>query len=275
MRSPADVAPSAAWRWVVLGVVGALFAVPIIAMAEFTLRSASGLTFDRWAALGEGLASGDRTYRTLAEGIGTSLLLALLTAVVVVALLVPAMVLVRLRAPRLQRWLEIICILPISIPAIVLVVGLAPVYSAVARAVGSSAWPLTFAYAVVALPFAYRAIEAELRLVDVRTLSEAGRSLGAGTARIIVEVIVPNIRRGILTACIITVAIVLGEYTIAALLNRTVLQTALVQVQQSDAYASVIVSLVALAFAFTLLLVIAVVGSDPLRARARKRRRRA
>jgi putative spermidine/putrescine transport system permease protein len=276
-RRASDVAPAPWARWTILGVVGALFAVPIVAMLEFTLRTRDGLTLDRWGALVDGLASGSRAYRALGEGIGVSLGLSVITAVLVVALLVPTMVLVRLRAPRLQRWLELVSILPISIPAIVLVVGLAPVYSAIARTVGSTPWPLALAYAIIAMPFAYRAIQADLRLVDVGTLTEAGRSLGAGFARTLVEIVVPSIRRGILTACILTVAIVLGEYTIAALLNRVVLQTALVQVQQSDAYASVIVSLLALGFAFVLLLGIAVAGSDPLRAvrvRAPKIRRR-
>lgn len=259
-RRASDVAPAPWARWSILGIVGALFAIPIVAMVEFTLRTRDGITFDRWTALAEGLASGSRTYRMLGEGIAVSLGLSVVTGVLIVAILVPTMVLVRLRVPRLQRVLEMISILPISIPAIVLVVGLAPVYASIARVVGSSAWPLALAYAVVALPFAYRAIQAELRLVDVGTLTEAGRSLGAGFTRTLVEIVVPNIRRGILTACILTVAIVLGEYTIAALLNRIVLQTALVQIQQADAYASVIVSLVALAFAFVLLLVIAIAG---------------
>jgi len=269
-RRASDVAPAPWARTTILAVVGLLFAIPLVAMVEFTVRTREGVTLDRWVALGEGLASGSRTYRMLGEGIAASLGLSVATAVLVVAILVPTMVLVRLRAPRLQRWLELVSILPISIPAIVLVVGLAPVYSSIARVVGSSTWPLAFAYAVVALPFAYRAIQAELRLVDVGTLTEAGRSLGAGFARTLVEIVVPNIRRGILTACILTVAIVLGEYTIAALLNRIVLQTALVQIQQADAYASVIVSLVALAFAFVLLLAIAIAGGGQPRSRTPK-----
>ena len=38
---------------------------------------------------------------------------------------------------------------------------------------------LCFAYVVLVLPYAYRALDAGLRAIDVRTLSEAARSLGA------------------------------------------------------------------------------------------------
>ena len=266
-RSPADIGPGRAARWAILGIVGLLFAIPIVSMIEFTVRGglAGGLTLQHWADLWQGLADGDRAYRTLSEGFANSMQLAVLTVVIVLGLLVPTMVLVRLSAPRLARWLELVCLLPITIPAIVLVVGLAPVYGAMAQVVGSTPLTLALAYGVLALPYAYRAIQSDMQLVDVETLAEASRSLGAGWLRTLWSAILPNIRRGVLTASIITVAIVLGEFTIASLLNRNVLQVALVRIKQTDAWASVIVSLLALAFAFTLLIVIARVGAGPRR----------
>ncbi|MBO9578916.1 MAG: ABC transporter permease, partial [Microbacteriaceae bacterium] len=69
-------------------------------------------------------------------------------------------------------------------------------------------------------------------------------------------VVLPNIRRGIVAASFITVAVVLGEYTIALLLNRQNLQTAIVMVSKFDPFAPVIVALLSLAFGFVLLLVL-------------------
>ena len=112
-----------------------------------------------------------------------------------------------------------------------LVVGLAPVYSVVAQLFGGATWTLAFAYGITVLPYAYRAIQANLDAVDVVTLSEAARSLGAGWvhgARRACSL--PNLRRGVLAAAFISVAVVLGEFTIASLLNRRNLQTALLQV---------------------------------------------
>nr|BFF12923.1 hypothetical protein GCM10025699_42260 [Microbacterium flavescens] len=146
-------------------------------------------------------------------------------------------------------------------PAIVLVVGLAPVYSAVTRVAGSGAWTLAFAYGITVLPYAYRAVQSDLAGTDLRTLTEAARTLGAGWPQIMLRVVVPTLRRGLLAAAFITVAVVLGEFTIASLLNRVTLQTALVQVSKSDPYAAVVFALLALGFAFVLLVVIGRIGS--------------
>jgi putative spermidine/putrescine transport system permease protein len=115
-------------------------------------------------------------------------------------------------------------------------------------------------------PFAYRAIQANLDGVDVRTLSEAARTLGAGWGSVLLRVLVPNLRRGILAASFIAVAVVLGEFTIASLLNRVNLQTALVVVGKNDPYTAVILSLLALLTAFLLLILIGRLGGERRRA---------
>ena len=97
--------------------------------------------------------------------------------------------------------------------------------------------------------------------VPVVTLSEAARSLGAGWLSVLGRVLLPNLRRGVLAAAFISVAVVLGEFTIASLLNRRNLQTALLQVSQSDPWVAVILALLSLLFAFVLLLLIGRLGS--------------
>ena len=85
------------------------------------------------------------------------------------------------------------------IPAIVIVVGIAPIYRCMGQHLGAvGASPLTLALIdiILVLPFAYRAIDASLRSIDTATLAEAARSLGAGWPRTIFQVIVPNIRGG-------------------------------------------------------------------------------
>ena len=262
-RSGVHPGPSTVTRWVIVAVIGLLFLVPIASMLEFTLRGGlgGGYTLDRWAAVFGGGLTGE--YKPIVTGLTNSLVLAVVTVAVMLVLLVPTMVLERIRFPKLQRVLEFVCLLPITIPAIVLVVGLAPVYSVVARMFGSGVWTLAFAYGVIVLPYAYRSIQANLQAVDVVTLSEAARSLGAGWATILFRIVVPNIRRGLLAAAFIAVAVVLGEYTIAALLNRVNLQTALVVVSKADPYIAVIIALLALVFAFVLLVAIGRIGGGP------------
>ncbi|MDJ0334421.1 ABC transporter permease subunit [Salinibacterium sp. G-O1] len=253
--------PNRVTRAVILGVVGGIFAIPIIAMIQFTFRDglAGGYTVTHWTGLiGEDAA---RTYRILFQAIGNSVVLAIVTVAIVLLILLPTMILVHLQFPKLKRVLEFICIVPITVPAIVLVVGLAPVYAIVVRLFGSGAWTLAFAYGITVLPYAYRAIQSNLDAVPVVILSEAARSLGANWPTVLRLVLLPNLRRGVLAAAFIAVAVVLGEFTIASILNRTNLQTALLQVSQSDPYVAAIFALLALALVFGLLLLIGRLGA--------------
>jgi putative spermidine/putrescine transport system permease protein len=249
-----------ALRWTVLIVLGVFFLLPLVAMVEFTTRGVGGsVSFDTWRLL-VNWPELSRTYPDLSEGIVASLGQALLTAVLMLVLLVPTAIWVRLRLPGLRRLVEFICLLPLTIPAIVLVVGLAPVYAWVTYFLGGSSLTLTFAYTILVLPYAYRAIDAGLSAIDVRTLAEAARSLGASWATVMWRVVLPNIRSAVLSAAFLTVALVLGEFTIASLLHRTNLQVAIEFLGKSSATMSVAVSLAALLLAFVLLLLLSLIG---------------
>ena len=253
-------APSPAAMWTILLLAGAVFIVPIIAMVQFSLRvgQTGKLGFLHYTSI---FTSADGTYDVLFEGIGNSLVICLITVLIVLVLLLPTMIFVELKFPRLRRVLEFVCIIPITIPSIVLVVGFVPVYSVVARVFGSEPWTLALAIGVIVLPYAYRPIAANLASIDVLVLGEAARSLGAGWSSVITRIILPNLRRGILSSCFITIAVVLGEYTIASFLSQTTFQTSLILLQQTDPYVAVIFAVAALVFAFLLLLLIGRLGS--------------
>jgi putative spermidine/putrescine transport system permease protein len=242
------------FRWAVVLVLGVFFLLPLVAMVEFTTRDdQTWPLLANWPRLSS-------TYPDLASGILASLGQAALTSLLMLILLVPTAIWVRLRLPRLRRVVEFLCLLPLTIPAIVLVVGLAPVYAWVNYFVGGSSLTLVFAYTILVLPYAYRAIDAGLSAIDVKTLAEAARSLGAGWTTVMVRVVLPNIRSAVLSAAFLTVALVLGEFTIASLLHRTNLQVAIEFLGKSSATVSVAVSLVTLLLAFVLLLLLSLLG---------------
>lgn len=260
-------------RWtsaIILVTVGVLFVIPLAALLEFTFRNGTsgGFTLAHYAALAD--PANEATYQPLFQGLVASLVIALLVVAIVLLVLLPAQIITTLRYPRLRRLLEFVCILPITIPTVVLVVGFVPVYAVVAQLFGSDAWTLCFAIGVIALPYAFRPIAANIAAVEMVLLSEAARSLGASWGAVLWRVLLPNLRRGILSACFLTVTVVLGEYTIASFLSRTTFQTALVLVQQTDPYVAAIFSLAALVFGFALLIAIGRIGTvrRPSRTRA-------
>jgi putative spermidine/putrescine transport system permease protein len=249
------------FRRAVLGVTGAVFAIPLVAMLEFTTRGPGGTRSGQtWALLTDPGAVRVESPE-LYDGLRASAALVVLTVALMLLLLVPTMTWVRLRLPRWQRPLEFVCLLPLTIPAIVLVVGLAPVYAWVTYFLGESSATLFLAYTVLVLPYAYRALDAGLSAIDVRTLSEAARGLGASWFTVLWRVVLPNLRTAVLSASFLSVALVLGEFTIASLLNRENLQVGINQLGQRDSSLAVAVSLLALVLAFVLLLVLGLLAS--------------
>jgi putative spermidine/putrescine transport system permease protein len=243
------------FRVVVLAFAAAFFLTPILAMLEFSTRG-TGLgaarTLTSWRQI--------FGYPDLIAAIQVSLELAAITSIAGLLLLVPTMIWVRLRVPWLRRPIEFLCLLPLTVPAIVLVVGLAPVYAWVSYFFGDSTLTLAFAYVVLVLPYTYRVLDAGLSAIDVQTLSEAARSLGAGWGTVMWRIVVPNMRSALLNAALLSVALVLGEFTIAQLLNFQNLQVAINMLGRANAGVSIAVAVASLFFAFILLVGLSFVG---------------
>ena len=236
------------WRRALMLVPFVLFfGLPLYSMADFSTRTATGT--DRSMKAWGDLLRDDQLYTAVI----TSLSLAALTVGLMLALLVPTMIWVRLRVPQARRTIEFLCLLPLTIPPLVIVVGMRGVYEWVTYFLGESALTLTFVYVVLVLPFSYRAIDAALSSIDVNTLAEAARSLGAGWATTIFRIVVPNIWSGILSAAFISVAVVLGEYTIASLAGYQNLQVVIVLIGKVDGPTSVAASFATLVFGFILI----------------------
>src|SRR4029078_2722757 len=173
--------------WVAFGL---FFLFPLYAMADFSTRNliSGGRTLRAW----QNLVADEALYQSIV----ISLLLAVFTVVGMLLILLPTMISVRLRTPWAKGMVEFLCLLPLTIPALVIVVGLRNVYLWGTCFFGEPALTRTFVSVVLVLPFAYRSIDAALASIDLKTLAEAARSLGAGWATNILRVVVPHILFG-------------------------------------------------------------------------------
>ena len=246
------------FRYLVFAVFGLFFILPLLAMLRFSLE---GAQLGTWSLAAWKEIVSYPGPPPLLSSVEITLELAVITSAVVLVLLVPTMIWIRLRVQWIGRAFEFLCLLPLTIPGIVLVVGLAPIYNFI-RHYQLSALQLFWAYVILALPYAYRALSAGLGAMDVTTLSEAARSLGANWFTVIVRVIAPNMWLAILNAMLLTSALVLGEFTIAYLLLYNNLQVNLYFISRATPNAAVLfsTSLGALIFAFVLLLILSYVG---------------
>ncbi|AWS45885.1 ABC transporter permease [Streptosporangium sp. 'caverna'] len=256
------------WRGAVLGIAAIYFLVPLGASFWYSVyNDQQGFSLSAYLDIFS------------AEGFGTSMLLSLAlavaTIVLVLGLTLPAMLAVRLSAPRLGPVLEVICTLPLVVPPITFVAGISmvlrwgPDYLAATPlwgtliAIQNETFPvvLVLAYVVLALPFVYRSLDAGLRAIDVRTLVEAARNLGASWPHVVFRVIIPNLRTAIAGASFLTLALVLGEYTIAALLGYRTFPVWIVTISGANGQLSVAVSILSLLLIWLLLLFLSSAGS--------------
>jgi putative spermidine/putrescine transport system permease protein len=265
-------------RWIVILIVAIFMLLPMIGLLDFSTRLFNGKrTGATWSTLIH-LSQLKAAAPDLVTGFEVTMLLCVVSVVLTIALLVPTMTWIRLRVPGVAKLVEFICLLPLTIPAIVLVVGLGPIYNAIAKVTGgggfAGALPLAFAYVILALPYAYRAIDAGLAAIDVKTLSEAARSLGSSWGKVMWKIVLPNIRSAVIGASFLTVALVLGEYTVASLLLKNNLAVALGALGNSagaDPKLTAVVSLVLLVFGFLLMFGFSFIGNGGAVRKARRK----
>jgi len=205
-----------AWFALIFGCL--YFLLPLVGMTEFSLKMRRGeYSFDAYRRVFED----QRFWDTFSY----SLALSAATIVVGVFLVVPTAYWVRLKLPQARPFVEFVTLLPLVIPAIVLVFGYIRLYNTsswlplTGSALGTD-FLLTMGYTTLALPYMYRSVDTGLRTIDVATLTEAAQSLGAGWITILGRIILPNVMVAVLSGAFLTLAIVLGEFTMAALLNR-------------------------------------------------------
>ena len=170
-----------------------------------------------------------------------SLEMAVLTIIASLVLIVPTAYWIRLSLPQLRPVIEFITLMPFVIPAIVLVFGLIRVYSGapfhLTNTVIGTDTLLVGGYVVLALPYMYRSVDTGLQSIDVRTLTEAAQSLGAGWLTILLKIIFPNLRAALLSGAFLTLATVMGEFTIASfLVGMNAFGPYMSQVGQNKAY---------------------------------------
>jgi putative spermidine/putrescine transport system permease protein len=240
-----------AWRWVVLLITAVYFLLPLWGALRFSGISAfSGVISE--AGFGSSL--------------WLSVRLAIVTTAITLALMVPTAVYVHLRLPHLRRVLDSVTILPIVIPPVVLIIGVLQI-TKVTPSLQESPYLLALEYVILSMPFAYRSIDAGLRALDLKTLTEASSNLGAGWVVTLWRVILPNLTTALLSATVLTVALVLGEYTMATLDLFQTFPVWIVVNDQVSAQVSVAASLLALFVTWLVLMLITLIGTRQSRRR--------
>jgi putative spermidine/putrescine transport system permease protein len=244
--------------WLLVG--AAYFLIPLIATLLFSLR---GQTTGKCCSLGAyGTIFHDGQFW---KTIRVSFLLALETIGVSLALFVPTIYWVHLRLPRLRPVIAVLALVPFVVPPIILVVGLLDSLRVwwPRNLYGEPYFFLVAGYVILAFPYVYFSLDSGFRAIDVHTLTEAAHSLGASWRTTLLRVIVPNIRVAALSAAFLTLAIVMGEFTMASLSAFHTFPTYIQYINETKAYPAAAVSLMSFAITWAAMLAILLVGRRP------------
>jgi putative spermidine/putrescine transport system permease protein len=205
------------WRGLAIGLFLVYMLVPLAATLLFSFATRwdrsifpEGMTLSWWQAVMDKRAFG----LTLSH----SLSISLAAMVFSVILVTPTAYWTHMRLPKAKPLVELFTILPFGVPGVVLALALIRCYARFGGAIVYSPGMLVAACMVIALPFMYRPVVNALNAADVKTLTEAAHSLGAGWIATMARVIAPNIMHGIVSGALLVFSTVFVEFTLANLL---------------------------------------------------------
>jgi putative spermidine/putrescine transport system permease protein len=177
---------------------------------------------------------------------------------------VPTIYWVHLKLPRLRPVIAFMALVPFVVPPIILVVGLLKFYKDTLHApfwfLGNPHWFLASAYVILAFPYVFFSLEAGFRAIDVHTLTEASLNLGASWRTTLMRVILPNIRVAALSAAFLTLAIVMGEFTIASLAAFNTFPTYIQYINETKGYPASALTLLSFGITWLAMLSILLIG---------------
>lgn len=243
----------------------------VLLAAYLSVPLLAGLWFSFWIP-GEGLRLTALTDAVsspaVMQSLGLSIGLSLLSVVILLALLVPTVVLLHVSAQRFRPLVEVLCTLPLVVPAIALVAGVMAVLRAgvsagelgrtVSQFLQDPAFPLVLigCYVVVLLPFTFRILDNALAAIPVAQLLDSARGLGARFPRAVLTVIVPNISASLWACAFFGLSAGLAEYTFSITLGFHTLSVELMTLSGSNFRTSIAVSLLVTLFSWVLMILV-------------------
>jgi putative spermidine/putrescine transport system permease protein len=164
-----------------------------------------------------------------------SIQIALTCLVCTLLLGVPAAYVLAKRQNAWTRAVEELLVMPVAVP------GLATALALIVTFGGWGDFRKSWVFILVGhvlftLPFMVRSVLAVLSSIDLETLEEGARSLGASFRQRFFDIVLPNCRAGIVAGSLMVVTLSLGEFNMSLLLHTPLTPT--LPVGLADSYAS-------------------------------------
>jgi len=242
-------------RWTTASgvVVTVLLTVFLVLPVLLSIYAGLSVSYARGPSAGFTLAWVGQVWGLYADTVLRSILVAVATLILTLLIGVPgAYALVR-RGGSFARIVEEVVTLPVAIPGLALALGLILAYG-VFGAFRQSSLFIVVGHVLFTLPFMMRAVMAILETIDWKVLDEGAASLGASAWRRFFDVILPNVRQGIVAGALTVVTLSVGEFNLTWMMHTPLTKT--LPVGLADAYASMRLEI---ASAYTLVFLVMII----------------
>ncbi len=185
--------------------------------------------------------------------LGRTILIAIIPIVLTILLVLLALFVTVIYFPKLEKYVQIICMIPYTIQGVILSVSILALYVANPTFLSNRVVMLIGAYCIIILPYIYQGIRNGMRAVNMPVLLEAAEMLGASRIYAFFRVIVPNILSAIVVSSLLAVGIIFGDYVLVRNLASSAwpnVQIYLYQAMKSDSMKSSAVFVVIMAVTF-------------------------
>lgn len=116
--------------------------------------------------------------------------------------------------PKLEKYVQLLCMIPYMIQGVILSVSIISLYAGSPTILSNRIIMLTGAYCIIILPYIYQGIRNSMRAVNMKMLLEAAEMLGCTKLYGFFRVVVPNIISGITVSSLLAVGIIFGDYVL-------------------------------------------------------------
>lgn len=184
-----------------------LFATAIYSMFnKWTTLLPEGFTLENYGQL---LSESD-----FLMSLGRTVVICIIPIFLTVLLVLLALFATTIYFPKLEKYVQIICMIPYTIQGVILSVSIISLYAASPTVLGNRLVMLTGAYCIIILPYIYQGIRNSMHAVNMPMLLEAAEMLGASKLYAFFRIIVPNIISGITVSSLLAVGIIFGDYVL-------------------------------------------------------------
>ena len=148
-----------------------------------------------------------------------SIIISVVPIVICTAVILPAMYVVVVHIPALERCIQILCTIPYAIQGIILAVSVLALYADAPFPFSDHIIMLIAAYCIFILPYIYQGIKNSLNAINANRLIEAAQMLGASKLYAYFFLIIPNILSGITVAAMLSASIIFGDFIVVNIIG--------------------------------------------------------